>query len=355
NITHIVALQPDHPDRNTDIDAAIEIVLKHRMLDFITTDRFGVRHGSVRIMDRDAMMKDQLYQSTGGAWIDNCINIHTEQDLRRAQASFLRKNRSMMIGQRQVCRSDPALIMVGITAGPDTDLDILKKIVDHAKDAGADGVIFRESPSSYFDKADLKMVFSYTSETGLIPLIPVSRENDDYFGELSNEAILFPPDKHYDAALLEKAASKNIPVILQIEKTSHETIRSFIDNVFETANRDIILLSCLCAENNVETYGSLKQISELIAAFPEAVVGLSGHAGEINESLAGAAIALGAGVIEIPYPRSSSSGAGVAKVSHIPENLERYINYIRITERALGIGVKYALQPKPDRSGHTDK
>lgn len=336
-VTHIVALQPDHPDRDTDIDAAIEIVLKNGMLDFITTDRFGVRHGSVRIMDCDAMLRDQLYQSTGGAWIDNCINIHTERDLHRAQASFLRKSSAMIIGSKKISYSGPSLIFTGVTGGKDTNQGHLKKISRHIKDAGADGVIFRESLTHQYDMGDIKRLFKYSRETGLIPLFSSFIDKSrTFFEELSNEAVFITCDRLHDSAIIKKAGDYNKPVIFQVEDTSHDNIRIAIDALFVTANRDIILLKSLNTEKNIERIGALKEIAELRDAFPEAAIGFSAQTGEINEAMLGAALALGARVIEFPYPCGSLSGPDLPAEFEGSESLKKQIRDIRKTERALG-------------------
>src|SRR4030042_5330206 len=54
-ITHIVGIQPDHPDRKTNLDQAIDYALEKGIDELFTVDRHGRRNGAVRILNLKAL------------------------------------------------------------------------------------------------------------------------------------------------------------------------------------------------------------------------------------------------------------------------------------------------------------
>ena len=50
NVTHIVGVQPDHPDRTNNLDDMIRYFIDNKYDDLVTVARFGTRNGSIRIV-----------------------------------------------------------------------------------------------------------------------------------------------------------------------------------------------------------------------------------------------------------------------------------------------------------------
>ena len=85
--THMVALQPDHPDRTRDIDDMLDYFVDNTYDDLFTVDDYGTRNGSVRIT-KAQYVKDGTMSRRVGSMLDNCTNIHSEDDLKQAERNI---------------------------------------------------------------------------------------------------------------------------------------------------------------------------------------------------------------------------------------------------------------------------
>lgn len=88
-ISHIIALQADHPDRKLNLTSLLQKAIQADIVDTITIDTNGVRNGSIRILKKDALMEDRISYSII-AVKDECTNIHYQEDFDKA-ASHLRE------------------------------------------------------------------------------------------------------------------------------------------------------------------------------------------------------------------------------------------------------------------------
>ena len=365
DITYVVAIQPDHPDRTTDIDAAIELVLEKNISDFITTDHIGVRHGSVRIMKSEDLLKDRL-SKTSGAWVDNCINIHTEKDLRRAEASLIRKKEPIMIENFSLSNDGPTFIVAEAGANHNANLDLAKMMIDQAKEAGADAIKFqsykaerlvtrqskqywkrdRDDGSQYqyyktldrFDFDDYRQLFEHCRQKDMIFLTtPFDYEFADFFADLGMGAFKIASCDLPDTAFVRYIASKEKPVILSTGASTLEEIRKAVDAILETGNRDIVLLQCSLAYPTKNRDANILQIKTLKEVFPEAIVGISDHTFP-DESLTvpTAAVTLGAKVVEKHYTFCRNHPTNSHQFSIDPLLLKRMVQNIRVVEEALG-------------------
>ena len=89
--THVVGIQPDHPDRKNELDDMIEYFIKNKYDDLVTVDTDGTRNGSVRIVKAE-MVKHGTMSRRVGSMLDDCTNIHTEEDLKQAEISIQKSN-----------------------------------------------------------------------------------------------------------------------------------------------------------------------------------------------------------------------------------------------------------------------
>ena len=82
--THIVGLQPDHPDRNSNLDEFIDYFERKEYDDLVTVAENGERNGSIRITKYIHLKNDQVSRKVGSLK-DECTNIHTKEDLNLAR------------------------------------------------------------------------------------------------------------------------------------------------------------------------------------------------------------------------------------------------------------------------------
>ena len=83
-VTHVVGLQPDHPDRRNNVDDMIDYFVDNTYDDLVTVDSKGTRNGSVRIV-KAKYVKDGTMSRRVGSMLDDCTNIHSVEDLKKAE------------------------------------------------------------------------------------------------------------------------------------------------------------------------------------------------------------------------------------------------------------------------------
>ena len=74
NFTHLVGLQPDHPDRQNKLDTMIEYFVKNKYMDLVTVNKEGIRNGSVRIVKFEFVLSGKMSRRVGSL-MDDCTNI----------------------------------------------------------------------------------------------------------------------------------------------------------------------------------------------------------------------------------------------------------------------------------------
>ena len=85
----MVAIQPDHPDRTRDIDEMLDYFVDNTYDDLFTVDHEGTRNGSIRIT-KAKYVKDGSMSRRMGTYLDDCTNIHSEEDLDQAEENILK-------------------------------------------------------------------------------------------------------------------------------------------------------------------------------------------------------------------------------------------------------------------------
>ena len=87
NVTHVVGVQPDHPDRQTRVDDLLKYSVKNKYDDLVTVNSDGTRNGAVRITKFDFVQSGMMSRRVG-SFLDECTNIHSEEDLEKAEMNI---------------------------------------------------------------------------------------------------------------------------------------------------------------------------------------------------------------------------------------------------------------------------
>ena len=87
DVTHIIGIQPDHPDRQTRVDDLLEYAVKNKYDDLVTVNSDGTRNGAVRITKFDFVQSGMMSRRVG-SFLDDCSNIHSEEDLEKAEMNI---------------------------------------------------------------------------------------------------------------------------------------------------------------------------------------------------------------------------------------------------------------------------
>ena len=88
DITHVVGLQPDHPDRQNKLDDMINYFIEKKYMDLFTVNKDGTRNGSVRIFKAENVISGQMSRRVG-AMLDNCTNVEQQWQLDIAHKRIL--------------------------------------------------------------------------------------------------------------------------------------------------------------------------------------------------------------------------------------------------------------------------
>jgi len=85
--THVVGVQPDHPDRTIPLDTMLQYAVENKYDDLFTVGNDGTRNGSIRITKSEHVSIGAMSRRVG-SMTDNCTNIHSEQDLLNAEKNI---------------------------------------------------------------------------------------------------------------------------------------------------------------------------------------------------------------------------------------------------------------------------
>ena len=89
NITHIIGLQPDHPDRQNKLDDMIDYFIEKIYMDLFTVNKDGTRNGSGRIFKAENVVSGQMSRRVG-AMLDDCTNVEKQWQLDIANKRILK-------------------------------------------------------------------------------------------------------------------------------------------------------------------------------------------------------------------------------------------------------------------------
>lgn len=149
-----------------------------------------------------------------------------------------------------------------------------------------------------------------------------------------------------DIPFIRKIARTGKPIIMSTGIAYLADIELALKTCREEGNENVILLKCCSAyptpyeDLNLKTIPSMKEVFDC-------VVGLSDHT--MGCAVAGAAVAVGAKVVEKHLTLSRADGGADAAFSMEPQEFKQMVDQIRIIEKAMG-RVTYDLTPKQKAS-----
>jgi N-acetylneuraminate synthase len=149
---------------------------------------------------------------------------------------------------------------------------------------------------SLSDEAEFKR---YTEELGMIWIsTPFSRAAADFLETLDVPAYKIGSGEADNLPLIRHIARTGKPVIMSTGMQTIETMRASVQ-ILEDAGVEYALLECTNLYPSPPEIVSLQGVTDLRAAFPNAIVGFSDHS--IGPDMALASVALGACILERHY------------------------------------------------------
>jgi len=154
-----------------------------------------------------------------------------------------------------------------------------------------------------------------------------------------------------DIPFIKYVASKKKPVILSTGIAEESDILNAVNACREVGNNNIALLKCTSSYPAPIEEANLLTIPDMADRFG-VVAGLSDHS--MGHTVAVAAVAIGAKIVEKHFILDRSLGGPDAAFSMEPHEFKLMVDTIRDTEKALG-RVKYELSEKAKANRHFAK
>jgi N-acetylneuraminate synthase len=272
--------------------------------------------------------------------------------------------REIKIGNRRVGEGWPAYIIAEIGINHNGDLDIAKQMIDAAVHAGVDAVKFqkrtpdiatpldqqtqmRETPWGYityleyrykveFNEDQYREIDRYCREKGIAWMVSVwDQPSVDFMEKFDTPAYKIPSASLTDFGLIRKARATGKPLILSSGMSTMEQIHQ---GVKIAAEKDLVLMHCTSTYPCSPEELNLKMIDTLRREFPDIPIGYSGH--EVGLVPSAVAVALGASMVERHLTLDRAMWGSDQAASVEPWGFETLVKYIRVSEIALGDGVK---------------
>lgn len=271
--------------------------------------------------------------------------------------------REVTIGNRKVGDGHPAYIIAEAGINHNGDIEIAKQLILAAKHAGVDAVKFqkrtpelcvppeqrsqmRETPWGYitymayrekteFGKAEYDEIDRFAREVGIDWFVSVWDEEAVNFMEQYNPICYkIPSASLTDHKLLKHLRSTGRPLILSTGMSTMDQIKTSVDLI---GQENLVLTHATSTYPCDPHELNLRMIDTLRETF-NCPIGYSGH--EVGLVTSAVAVGLGACMVErhITLDRAMWGSDQAASVE--PGGFEKLVKYIRVTEQAVGDGVK---------------
>jgi sialic acid synthase SpsE len=163
----------------------------------------------------------------------------------------------------------------------------------------ADVSIWEVMKKCALSRKDETALKDYVESLGMIFIsTPFSRSACDFLETLDVPAYKIGSGEADNLPLIRHIAAKGKPVILSTGMQTIASVRASVQ-ILEDAGVEYALLECTNLYPSPPEMVSLQGVTELMAAFPNAVIGFSDHS--IGPEMALASVALGASILERHY------------------------------------------------------
>jgi len=282
------------------------------------------------------------------------------------------------VGKRRIGSGEPVYIVAEMSANHNQDFNRAVKIIEAAKEAGADAVklqtyspdthtiqsdkeYFRIGKGSLWESKTLYELYSeaympwewqpklkkIADEIGIdlfsTASVPAAV---DFLEEMEVPVHKVASFEIVDIPLIEKMASTGKPLIISTGMATLSEIEEAVQAARKAGATQIALLKCTSAYPAPPEEMNLRTIPHLAQAF-NVPVGLSDHSFGIAVPVA--AVALGACIIEKHFTLSRDVPSPDSAFSLEPHEFEEMVDAIRVAEKALG-EVHYEVSEKESKS-----
>lgn len=276
-------------------------------------------------------------------------------------------NKNISIQEKNISISGQTFIIAEAGVNHNGDMDIARKMVDAAVEAGVDAIKFQSfktaglilkdiekapyqkittdsTESQYTMLKRLEMskrqsmeIMGYCKKKNIIFLsTPFEKESLDELDMLGVPAFKVAATDLTNIQYLRQVAEKGRPIILSAGMCYLEEIQKALEAIYPI-NRDVVLLQCTANYPIEDTEANIRVICTLKETF-DILVGYSDHSRGVGASPY--AVAIGAKVIEKHFTLDKNMDGPDHRASVTPDGLKQLVKDIRKVEAYLGDGVK---------------
>ncbi len=273
---------------------------------------------------------------------------------------------TITIRNRCIGAAEPVFIVAEAACNHMCRMDLAKKMIDKAADAGADAIKFQTykaeklvtgdavafwgrekiSQMEYYKKLDrfgkdeYKELFRHARKKGIIAFSsPFDNESTEMLIEAGMPLIKIASCDINNPKHLSHTASFGKPIILSTGASTPEEIDKAIYIIFNEGNYRLMLLACTLSYPTKDRDANLMRIRTLQERYSDMIIGLSDHTepdpGMVIPSLA---VTLGAKIIEKHFTLDRTMTGSGHFFAVNPDDLTRMVQNIRIAETVLGDG-----------------
>ncbi|MFZ2886914.1 MAG: N-acetylneuraminate synthase family protein [Minisyncoccia bacterium] len=264
---------------------------------------------------------------------------------------------------RYVGPEEPVFVIAEIGINHNGEIETAKKLIDAAKEAGADAVKFQKrttteiltkegrdkpytSPHAYAatygehrDKLEFSIdqyteLMRYTRDKGLGFFASVwDHSSADQMAELGIEAFKIPSADLTNLPLLEHVAKKNLPILISTGMNTLEEIEDAVHTILQYNNR-LIIFHCLSLYPAPEDKLDMRFMDALAARYAPLPYGYSGHEIDLLPTLV--AVSRGAQIVERHLTLDKTMKGSDHAASLEPNQFKELVISIRRIEKILG-------------------
>ena len=285
---------------------------------------------------------------------------------------------SIEINGRRIGPGYPIYVVAEMSANHNQDLSQAIKILEAAKEAGADAIKlqtytpdtltincdkehFRIGKGTIWEGKNLYDLYSeaYTpwdwqpqlkelADDLAIDLFstPFDETAVEFLEKLEIPAFKIASFEIVDLALIKRVAETGKPVIMSTGMASLTEIEEAVQTFRESGGSEIILLKCTSAYPADPKEMNLRTIPHLADTF-DTVTGISDHT--LGNAVSIAAVVLGACVVEKHFTLSRKLKGPDSKFSLEPDEFKKMVDDIRTVEASLG-NIHYGAMPSEESS-----
>ncbi len=303
---------------------------------------------------------------------ENSIDIDFPLDLKFAEkileCKYKNQIKSIKIGNKRVAPQNSVFVIAEAGVNHNGNLEIAKKLVERAKEAGADAIKFqtfkaenvisKDAPKANYqlkstDKkesqlemvknlelsyGDFKNLKEYCDKLGIIFLsTPFDLESVEFLENLKVPAFKIGSGDLTNYFLLKEIAKKKKPLILSTGMAYPYEIFNTLELLENSGAKDIAILHCTTEYPAKVDEVNLKVIRNLGLVFKK-IVGFSDHTIGFESALG--SVGYGASIIEKHFTLDKNMEGPDHKASLEPEELKDLISMIRNLEKSIGDGIK---------------